>query len=152
MNQSTFTPVYQHVVPFHDCDPLRIVWHGHYYKYLEHAREVFLRARKLDVPDLIELGLYMVVIESRCRYVSPLRHGEHFGVSVAPVDIEQRIHLKYEIRAMENERENKNGEDVSDKSNVGRRIARGWTTFAMMREDEMLMETPLVVQERLRSL
>lgn len=143
MNQSAFKPVYRHVVPFHDCDPLRIVWHGHYYKYLEHAREVFLRARRLDVPDLIELGLYMVVIESRCRYVSPLRHGEHFGVSVATVDIEQRVHLKYEIRGMD---------DGDQDANVGRRIARGWTTFAMMREDEMLMETPQVVQERLKSL
>jgi len=25
-------------VPFHDVDALRIVWHGHYLKYLELAR------------------------------------------------------------------------------------------------------------------
>ena len=27
-------------MPFHDVDALHVVWHGHYYKYLELAREV----------------------------------------------------------------------------------------------------------------
>ena len=33
-------------VPFHDVDALRIVWHGHYYKYLELARTQLLRSRE----------------------------------------------------------------------------------------------------------
>ena len=26
------------VVPFFDLDPMQVVWHGHYYKYMELAR------------------------------------------------------------------------------------------------------------------
>ena len=29
-------------VPFFDCDPLGVVWHGHYFKYLELARSAML--------------------------------------------------------------------------------------------------------------
>ena len=34
-------------VPFHDVDVLQIVWHGHYYKYMELGRTALLRARGL---------------------------------------------------------------------------------------------------------
>ena len=48
-------------VPFHDVDGLRVVWHGHYLKYLEIARCALLRAHRLDVPDMIELGYQFMV-------------------------------------------------------------------------------------------
>ncbi len=35
-------------VPFHDVDALRVVWHGHYYKYLELARTALFRSSGLD--------------------------------------------------------------------------------------------------------
>ncbi len=130
------TAVYEQTIPFHDCDPLRIVWHGHYYKYLECAREVLMRACQLDVPDLIEMGYAMVVIESRCRYASPLRHGDRVQVKVRVLDCEQRIHLGYELRNL---------------TDGGRRVARAWTTLVVTREGEMLLETPHEIVRRLSS-
>lgn len=58
-------------VPFHDVDPMRVVWHGHYYKYLELARTALLRSRGLDLGELIGKRFRMLVIESRCRYAFP---------------------------------------------------------------------------------
>jgi acyl-CoA thioester hydrolase len=135
VNQEKARAVYEGVVPFHDCDPLRIVWHGHYYKYLEIARETLFRPRKLDVPDLIELGYAMVVIESRSRYASPLRHGDHFRVEARVLDAEQRIHIGYEIRNLSHE---------------DKRVARAWTTLVTTRDGEMLLETPSEIVSRLR--
>ena len=66
----------EHTVPFHDVDPLLVVWHGHYFKYFEYGREALMRAHGLDVPDLVALGLKMMVVESHCRHLRPLRHGE----------------------------------------------------------------------------
>jgi len=37
-------------VPFHDVDVLHVVWHGHYYKYLEVARTALMKSAGLDVP------------------------------------------------------------------------------------------------------
>ena len=136
MNQSKPSAVYEQVVPFHDCDPLRMVWHGHYYKYLECARETLFRARRLDVPDLMELGYAMVVIESRCRYASPLRHGDRLKVVATVLDMEQRIHIGYEIR---------------NRTRENRRVARAWTTLVTTKDSEMLLETPSEIVRRLRS-
>ena len=67
---------HEQLVPFHDCDPLGIVWHGHYYKYLEIAREDLFRKFRLDVDDFRALGLRLLMIETRCRYAFPMRFGE----------------------------------------------------------------------------
>jgi len=84
-------------VPFHDVDALLVVWHGHYYKYLEIARTELLRACRLDIPDVAELDYRMLVVDSRCRYLWPLRYGDKFRVSARIADVEHRIAVEYEI-------------------------------------------------------
>ena len=67
-------------IPFHDVDTLGVVWHGHYYKYLELARTQLLRSCHLDVANLMDLRLGLVVIESGCRYIAqplPVGSGRH---------------------------------------------------------------------------
>ena len=128
------TAVYQHVVPFHDCDPLRIVWHGHYYKYLEFAREALFRKCRLRPEDLMGLGYAMVVIESRCRYVSSLRHRDHYSVKARIVDCEQRIRIAYEVKNL---------------TDGNKRVARAWTTLVVTHNGAMLMQTPAEILRRL---
>jgi acyl-CoA thioester hydrolase len=84
-------------VPFHDVDGLHVVWHGHYYKYFEIARTALFRACQLDVPDMIELGYKMVVIDSQCRHVYPLRYGDKFRVSASFKEVEYRLHVHFEL-------------------------------------------------------
>lgn len=121
-------------VPFHDIDMVRVVWHGHYYKYMELARSGFMRARKLDIPDLIALGFGLLIIESGCRYVSPLRYGDRLRVSAWLKDFSHRIHLGYEIVNLTS----------------GRRAARGHTKLVTTTpEGEMLYQTPQPILERL---
>ena len=84
-------------VPFHDVDALQIVWHGHYYKYLEIARTELFRSRKCDARDLRRLNVGLLVIESRCRHVYPLRYGDRFEVAAWFKDLKFRIMVGYEI-------------------------------------------------------
>lgn len=128
--------VYEGTVPFHDCDPLAIVWHGHYYKYLEIARTKLLAGYRLDVPDFIALGHALVVIESRCRYAWPLRYGERFVVEAWLVDWDMRLQVAYEIRNLD----------------AGRRSAKAWTTLVCTDADRnMLLETPAPIRERIEA-
>ncbi|MEM9195673.1 MAG: acyl-CoA thioesterase [Myxococcota bacterium] len=128
--------VYDGVVPFHDCDPLEIVWHGHYYKYLEIGRTKLLQGYQLDVPDFKELGYRLVVIETRCRYAFPLRYGEAFQVKAWMIDWEQRLHIGYEIRNLTHER----------------RSAKAWTTLVTTDgQGNMLLETPYEIRRRIES-
>ena len=121
-------------VPFHDVDALRIVWHGHYYKYLELARTQLLRSRKLDADDLIGLGIGLVMIEGACRYASPLFYADRVRVSAWFRDIKHRIFIAYEVTNLTRDR----------------RAARAHTIFTTTnREGRMLLRTPAEILARL---
>ena len=125
--------VYEQLVPFHDCDPLGIVWHGHYYKYFEIARVELFRKHRLEVRDFIGMGLKLVIIESRCRHASPLHDNERLKVRAWFKDYEQRLNVCFEVT---NETRHK-------------RAARGSTILVPLRDDEMLLETPSEIIERI---
>ncbi len=121
-------------VPFHDVDALHVVWHGHYYKYMEIARTQLLRTLGLDGPDMVELGYALFVIESRCRYAFPLRYGEKFRVKAEIVDVDNRINIAYEIFNV----------------TKGRRAARGKTALVTTdMRGNMFLETPEPVRRKL---
>jgi acyl-CoA thioester hydrolase len=121
-------------VPFHDVDALRVVWHGHYYKYLELARTRLMRSRGLDGADLAALAVGLVMIESRCRYVSPLRYGDRGRVQVWFADIDHRLSIGYEVLNL----------------TTGKRAATARTVLASIdSEGRLLLRTPDVVRERL---
>ncbi len=121
-------------IPFHDVDALRIVWHGHYYKYFELARTELMRSCRLDVPDIGSLGHRMLVIESHCRYASHLSYGDRARVTAWLADVVHRIHVRFEIQNL----------------TQGRRAAYGHTTLvATTREGAMLHRTPEALLERL---
>ena len=123
-------------VPFHDCDPLHIVWHGNYLKYLEIGRTALMRSRGLDVQEIVAAGFRQVVIEVKCRYVHPLRYGEKFRVTAWFNDIENRLNIGFEITNL---------------TQSGQRTLHGHTI--MVTTDEagaMLLETPDALLKRLR--
>jgi acyl-CoA thioester hydrolase len=128
--------VYEGIVPFHDCDPLGIVWHGNYYKYMELGRTELFRLHKVDVHDLIDMGLKLVVTESRCRHPYPLRYSERFRVTAWFREIELGLHVGYEIYNVTRER----------------RSCRGWTTLVTLRDEEMTLETPHEITSRIRAV
>src|SRR5947209_7428282 len=65
------------VVPaFHDIDPMEIVWHGHYVKYLEVARTALLGKFGYDYPRMRESGYGWPVVDMRLKYVRPAEFGQ----------------------------------------------------------------------------
>ena len=84
-------------VPFHDVDMLEVAWHGHYYKYFENARTALFRKYGLDVPVLRSMGYAMVITDSRCRYLRPLRYGTAYTISARMVELEFRMKIEYVI-------------------------------------------------------
>ena len=121
-------------VPFHDVDMMRIVWHGHYYKYLELARTELLRSCNLDSGDVIGAQYRFVVIDSRCRYVYPLRYADKVRVVGWISDLRHRVKISYEVINL----------------TAGRRAARAHTVLATTDlEGRLLMETPTEIVQRI---
>lgn len=121
-------------VPFHDVDALGVVWHGHYFKYLELARTKLLGGRALDGPELLVTGYRFYIVESRCRHVHPLRYRDKAEVTAWLEEWEHRIVVAYEIQNLTS----------------GRRCARARTTLATVdAEGSLLMDTPRALLDRL---
>jgi acyl-CoA thioester hydrolase len=121
-------------VPFHDVDMLGVVWHGHYYKYLEAARTRLLVSCGLDAGDLIGPVYRFVVIESHCRYAFPLHYRDRMRVVAWVRDHAHRVCIAYEISNL----------------TLERRSARAHTVLATTDlEHNLLLETPDEIRRRL---
>ena len=114
-------------VPFHDVDVLGIVWHGHYYKYMELGRTALMRARGLDIAEIRRAGYAQLLVDSHCRYTVPLRYGDRGRVHAWFAGLRPRLGVSYRIRNLTHDRCS----------------ARGHTELvALGRDGVMLPETP----------
>lgn len=84
-------------VPFHDVDAMSVVWHGHYIKYFEAARNILLRKINYDYPDMEDSGYLWPVIESKCRHISPAKYTMKMNVLAELCEWENRLLIKYLI-------------------------------------------------------
>lgn len=82
---------------FHDCDAMQVVWHGHYFKYLEIARCALLRRIGYDYPQMEDSGYLWPVVDARIKYIRPLRYAQPLRVAVAVAEWENRLKMDYEI-------------------------------------------------------
>lgn len=121
-------------VPFRHVDILGVVWHGHYFEYMEEARTQLLRACDLDAGDLIGPRYGFYVIESKCRHIQPLHYADRVRVTAWLKDIEHRVNIAYELHNLTRDR----------------RAARGHTILATVdRDGNLLLETPDAIRRRL---
>jgi acyl-CoA thioester hydrolase len=87
------------VVPaFFDIDPMEIVWHGHYVKYLEVARTALLGKFDYDYPRMRASGYAWPIVDLRLKYVRPAQLGQRLVVRSEIVEWENRLRIAYRIR------------------------------------------------------
>jgi acyl-CoA thioester hydrolase len=87
------------VVPaFYDIDPMEIVWHGHYVKYLEVARTALLARFDYDYPRMRASGYGWPIVDMRLKYVRPAELGQRLMVRAEIVEWENRLRIAYVIR------------------------------------------------------
>jgi len=82
---------------FHDLDPMNIVWHGHYVKYLELARCALLQKYDYDYPAMHASGYFWPIVDLRLKYVRPAAYAQQLRVSARIVEWENRLRIDYEI-------------------------------------------------------
>ena len=124
------------VVPaFYDIDPMEIVWHGHYVKYLEVARTALLARFDYDYPRMRASGYGWPIVDMRLKYVRPAELGQRLVVRAEIVEWENRLRIDYRIR------------DAAS----GRKLTQATTTQVAvdMATREMLYVCPPVLWERL---
>ena len=123
------------LVPFHDVDAMRIVWHGHYVKYFEIARCALLDSIDYGYQQMVESGYAWPVIEIKARYGAPARFDDRLLVTATLREWAQRLRISYRIVNAE----------------TGKRITRGTSIQVpvSMATNEMCYNAPDVLYEKL---
>ena len=73
-------------VRFNEVDSLRIVWHGHYVKYLEEAREAFGEKYEMGYLDIEKHGYASPIVKVDIDYKQQLRYGDSMLIDVVYED------------------------------------------------------------------
>jgi acyl-CoA thioester hydrolase len=84
-------------VEFYDVDALRVVWHGHYIKYLEKARCALMEALGFSYNEMAAAGFAWPIVSLHLKYVRPLQYNQRFTVRASLLEYAHRIRIAYRI-------------------------------------------------------
>jgi acyl-CoA thioester hydrolase len=83
---------------FHDLDPMDVVWHGNYLKYLELARCALLQSFDYDYPQMRDSGYLWPIVDLRTKYLRSARFGQRLIVRAELTEWDVRMRVDYLIR------------------------------------------------------
>jgi acyl-CoA thioester hydrolase len=124
------------IVPaFYDLDPMGIVWHGHYVKYLERGRCALLERYDYGYPQMRDSGYAWPVVDMRLKYVRPAGFGQRLLLRSQITEWENRLRIDYLLR----------------EAASGQRLTKAWTIQVAVdsRTGELQFVTPPVLRQRL---
>ena len=84
-------------VAFFDLDPMNIVWHGNYVKYLEQARCDFFDKLNYNYTDMYNDGVMYPIAKMDFKFIKSAKFGEELTVKCTLKELEPAIIIKYEI-------------------------------------------------------
>ncbi|MFY8328022.1 acyl-CoA thioesterase [Pseudoalteromonas sp. ZZD1] len=125
------------VVPFYDLDPMRIVWHGNYVKYIEDARCVLLNKIGYNYNAMEESGYMWPIVDMRLKYVASAVFGSHIRIHASLVEFETRIKIDYKIECLDSHKV----------------LTKAYTIQVALdlQEQELQFESPAVFTEKVRA-
>jgi acyl-CoA thioester hydrolase len=98
MASTDLIEVARYRVIFADCDPMRIMYYGNYFRLFEIGRAELFRQLGHPFPEYIARGLYLGVIETQCRYLRPARYDDEVIIRAAVTDVGRaRLTINYEV-------------------------------------------------------
>jgi acyl-CoA thioester hydrolase len=84
-------------VQFYDLDPMGIVWHGHYPRFLEQARSALFDKIAFGYRAMADSGYAWPIVDMRIKYVRPIDISQTVTVTATLVEYENRLKVNYII-------------------------------------------------------
>lgn len=84
-------------VPFYDLDPMNVVWHGNYIKYLEVARCDLLAKIGYTYDNMKTDGFAYPVATMDLKFIKPSVFSQKLKIKTTIEDVEPALNIKYEI-------------------------------------------------------
>ena len=122
-------------VPFFDCDPMAICWHGHYAKYLELARCDLFEKIDYGYIKMRDSGYSWPIIDLQIRYIQPIKYEQTIEIEAGIVEYENYIKVDYEIHDQ----------------NSGQRLTKAMTkqVAVTLVDAEMQIVSPSILRKKL---
>lgn len=123
---------------FYDLDPMQVVWHGNYVRYLEQARCALLDRIGYNYQAMADSGFAWPVVDLRVKYVRPIRLAQDVIVSATLVEYLNRLKIDYRVR------------DAASRDV----LTKATTVQVAVRLDtgELQLESPPILLEKLRGI
>ena len=84
-------------VPFYDLDPMNIVWHGNYVKYIEEARCDFFEKLNYNYTSMYNDGVMYPIAKMDLKFIKSAKFGDNLVVECILKELEPAIVIKYNI-------------------------------------------------------
>jgi len=98
MRKAKVIEVARYRVIFADCDPMRIMYYGSYFRLFEIGRAELFRRLGHPFPDYIARGLYLAVTATSARYHRPVRYDDELVIRAGIAGVGRaRLSIDYEI-------------------------------------------------------
>lgn len=120
---------------FYDLDPMNIVWHGNYPRFLELGRVAVMKKIGYNYEEMIESGFAWPFIEMRMRYARPMKLDQPVRITAGIVEWENALRITYSIADL----------------TTGERVMRASSSQVALKigTTEMLWVTPPILREKL---
>ena len=82
---------------FYDLDPMNIVWHGNYARFLEQARCELLDRIGFNYVQMAATDYAWPIVDMRTKYIAPIQFGQWIIVTANLVEWENRLRIDYRI-------------------------------------------------------
>ena len=88
-------------VPFHDLDPMHIVWHGNYLKYFDIARFGLFSSAGIDLYEFYKKTNYLFPLtKTSTKHIIPLQYNDTFTCKATVIEAQIKIVIDFEIRRL----------------------------------------------------
>lgn len=123
-------------IQFYDLDPMRVVWHGNYPRFLEQARAVLFDKISFGYREMSESGFAWPIVDMRIKYVRPINPAHLIKVVATLVEYENRLKVNYVISDVET------NEILTKAHTIQVTVDRA--------TNELCFETPPILMEKVR--
>lgn len=94
---SLFQSEFEIKIPFYDLDPMDVVWHGNYIKYMEQARCDMFNKLNYTYYDMKNDNYAYPIAKMKTKYIKPLRFNQEVIMETSLIEIEPAIIIKYKM-------------------------------------------------------
>ena len=103
-------------VEFFDLDPMNVVWHGNYVKYLEKARCDMLSKIGYTYDDMKSDNSAYPIVKMDMKYIKPATFMQKLNIKTVIEEVEPALIIKYFVT------DNKTGEKIFQAKSMQMRI------------------------------